>query len=179
MTPRLFAGSVFAFAYNSVVGHVPIHRFRRAYLRLYLGRIGPGTTVQMGCRFLNGRKIYLAERNIINFGCTLDGRVHSIRTGADVSIGPEATILTLSHDPQSTTFDDKGGDVNIGKRVWIGYRAIILPGINLGDGAVVGAGSVVTKSVEAYTIVGGSPARKIAERNHDLTYALDYRPFLT
>src|SRR5258706_5893845 len=101
----------------------------------------------MGCRFLNGRKIFLGERNVINWGCVLDGRKFKIRTGKDVSIGPEATILTLGHDPQSPEFADHGGDVIVGDHVWIAYRAVILPGVTLGEGAVVAASSVVSPDV--------------------------------
>jgi maltose O-acetyltransferase len=132
----------------------------------------------MGCRFLNGRKVSLGRRNVINFGCLLDGRKFQIRSGDDVSIGPEAAILTLGHDPQSPDFADRGGDVIIGDRVWIGYRAIVLPGITIGDGAVVGAGAVVTKDVEPFTVIAGNPARKIGERTRDLRYELNYAPWL-
>lgn len=145
---------------------------------MYLGGFGPGTSVQCGCRFLNGRKVHLGQRNVINFGCLLDGRKFQIRTGNDVSIGPEAAILTLGHDPQSPDFADRGGDVIIGNRAWIAYRAIILPGVSIGEGAVVGAGAVVTKNVEAYAIVAGNPARKIGERSKDLWYELDFKPWL-
>ncbi|MBE9127550.1 acyltransferase [Coleofasciculus sp. LEGE 07092] len=148
------------------------------YLKAYLAGVGKGTSVQMGCRFLNGRKVYFGERNVINFGCLFDGRHYPIRTGSDVSIGPEAAILTLGHDPQSSVFSNKGGDVTIGDRVWIAYRAIILPGVTLGEGAVVGAGSVVTKDVEPYTIVAGVPAKIIGKRNTQLTYSLNYSAFL-
>jgi maltose O-acetyltransferase len=130
----------------------------------------------MGCRFLNGRKVYLGERNVINFGCLLDGRKYKIQTGSDVSIGPEASILSLGHDPQSTDFADRGGDVLIGDHVWIGYRAIILPGVKIGEGAVVGAGAVVTNDVNPFSIVAGNPARKIGERNKELNYRLNYEP---
>jgi len=130
----------------------------------------------MGCHFLNGRKIHLGERNVINFGSLLDGRKFHIRMGNDVSIGPEAAILTLGHDPQAPDFADRGGDVIIGDRVWIGYRAMILPGVMIGEGAVIGAGAVVTKNVEPFAIVAGNPARKIGERNQKLTYRLEYNP---
>jgi maltose O-acetyltransferase len=120
----------------------------------------------------------LGERNVINFGCLFDGRKYVIRTGSDVSIGPEASLLTLGHDPQSPDFHDKGGDIIVGDRVWIGYRAIVLPGVTIGEGAVVGAGSVVTRNVEPYTIVAGNPARQIGERSIDLHYQLDFRPWL-
>lgn len=178
MNLKVFAGSLLTFIYNEVVGQMPFRSIRRMYLRGWLGNFGAGTGVQLGCRFLNGRKVHLGERNIINFGCLFDGRKFHIRTGDDVSIGPEAVILTLGHDPQSPEFADRGGDVIIGNRVWIGYRALILPGVEIGEGAVVGAGAVVTKNVEPFAIVAGNPARKIGERNRELRYELCFDPFL-
>jgi acetyltransferase-like isoleucine patch superfamily enzyme len=175
---KVFVGSLLAFVYNQILGRVPSRFLRSAYLRLWLGRVGLGTGVQASCQFLNGRKIFLGERNVVNFGCLLDGRKFVIRTGNDVSIGPEASILTLGHDPQSPDFADRGGDVIIGDHVWIGYRAILLPGISIGDGAVVGAGAVVTKNVMPYTIVAGNPAKVIGERQRNLTYQLNHHPWL-
>ena len=176
MNLRLILGGLAAFFYNSIVGTIPSRSLRRIYLNLWLGSMGSGTGVQMGCRFLNGRKVHLGERNVINFGCLLDGRKHEIRTGCDVSIGPEASILTLGHDPRSSDFGDRGGVVVIGNHVWIGYRAIVLPGITIGEGAVVGAGAVVTHDVEPFSVVAGNPARKIGVRNHSLNYSLNYVP---
>jgi acetyltransferase-like isoleucine patch superfamily enzyme len=176
MNPRVIAGSVLAYLYNGIVGRLPSHLMREVFLRCYLGGLGAGTAVQMGCCFLNGRKVQLGERNVINFGCLFDGRRYRITTGRDVSIGPEASILTLGHDPQSPDFALRGGDVAIGDRVWIGYRALVLPGVSIGEGAVVAAGAVVTKSVEPYTIVGGNPARLIGQRSRDLVYSLNFRP---
>jgi len=175
---RLTAGAVLAFGYNQIVSRLPFHFLRRPYLQLYLGCLGEKSHVQMSCRFLQGRKVFLGKRNVINFGCLLDGRRFAIRTGDDVSIGPEAAILTLGHDPQSAEFADRGGDVVVGDKVWIGFRAIILPGVTIGEGAVVAAGAVVTRSVEPYSIVGGTPARKIGERNRQLDYRLHFKPFL-
>jgi acetyltransferase-like isoleucine patch superfamily enzyme len=178
MNLRIFVGAVLAYSYNHCVGKIPSRRVRQIYLKSWLGLLGAKTGVQMGCRFLNGRKVFLGERNVINFGCLLDGRKFSIRTGSNVSIGPEASILTLGHDPRSATFEDRGGNVVIGDRVWIGYRAIILPGVTIGEGAVVGAGAVVTKDVEPYAIVAGNPAKKVAERPKELDYVCDYRPWV-
>ncbi len=177
MNIRVIAGSTASYFYR-LVTQIPSRTVRMLCLKAYLAKVGQGTSVQMGCKFLNGRKIYLGERNVINFGCLLDGRSYQIITGSDVSIGPQATILTLGHEPQSPEFADRGGDVIIGDRVWIAYRAIILPGVTIGEGAVVGAGSVVTKDVESYTIVAGNPARFIKKRTHDLHYTLNYKPWL-
>jgi len=178
MTPRVIAGALIAFGYNQLCGRVPLSLLRSIYLRAWLGSWGEGTHVQMGCRFLNGRKVHLGERNVINFGCLFDGRRYRIQTGNDVSIGPEATILTLGHDPYSPKFADRGGDVMIGNYVWIAYRAIVLPGVTIGDGAVVAAGAVVTGDVEPYQIVAGMPARPIGMRPRDLSYALAFDPLL-
>jgi maltose O-acetyltransferase len=175
---RVLSGAIAAYGYNHWVGGIPLQFVRRCYLRLWLGGIGAGTGVQMGCRFLNGRKLFLGSRNVINFGCLLDGRRYTVRIGNDVSIGPEASILTLGHDPQSADMADRGGNVVIEDRVWIGYRAIILPGVKIGEGAVVAAGAVLTCDVEPFTIVAGVPARKVGERNPDLRYRLNYRPML-
>ena len=167
MNARVAAGSIISYFYNSVVGIIPIQSIRRTFLEKYLAGLGEKCDIQMRCRFLNGRKVSLGNRNVINFGCLLDGRKHSISTGDNVSIGPEATILTLGHDPQSPGAD-QGGDVIIGNRVWIGYRAIILPGITIGEGAVVAAGAVVTKDAEPYAIVA---EKENGERDNSLNYS--------
>ncbi len=178
MNIRVIAGAILSYGYNYFISHVPFHSLRWCWLKGWLGGIGEGSSVQMSCRFLNGRKVSLGRRNVINFGCLFDGRRFHIKTGDDVSIGPEVAILTLGHDPQSPEFADRGGDVIIGHRVWIGYRAIIMPGISLGDGAVVAAGAVVTKDVEPFAIVAGVPARKIGDRERNLSYRLHYRGLL-
>lgn len=178
MSFRSSLGSLLAFFYGGMIGKIPFHFIRDPFLNWYLGAYGAGASVQMGCRFLNGRKVYIGAGSVINFGCLLDGRVHEIRIGENVSLGPEASILTLGHDPRSPEFTNQGGDVQIGDRAWICYRAIILPGVTIGEGAVVGAGAVVTRDVESYSIVGGNPARKIGQRPASLSYELNYKPFL-
>lgn len=178
MNGRVFAGAALAYCYNHFVGNVPSHALRLAYLRLWLGGLGDGTSVQMGCRLLNARKVFLGARNVVNFGCLLDGRHYRITTGNDVSIGPEAAILTLGHDPQSREFADRGGDVVIGDKVWIAYRAVILPGVTIGEGAVVATGAIVTHDVAPYQIVAGVPAKPIGMRARDLSFQLSYAPFL-
>ncbi|MFC7338107.1 acyltransferase [Haloferula chungangensis] len=178
MNLRPMAGALIGYLYHRVVGRIPSRWMRECYLKRCLGAFGEGSAVQLDCRFLNARKVHLGKRNVINFGCLLDGRKFEIRTGDDVSIGPDAGILTLGHDPQSPDFEDRGGAVVIGDRAWIGYRAMVLPGVTIGEGAVVGAGAVVTRDVEAYSIVAGNPAKKIGERERNLTYELSFRPWL-
>ena len=178
MTPRLLAAALVGWFYNEHLGRWPSRRLRLAYLRHWFAHCDAEAGVQTGCRFLHGRNISLGPRSVINHGCLLDGRVHPIRIGADVSIGPEAALLTLGHDPRSPTFADRGGPMTIGDHVCIGYRAIVLPGLNIGNGAVVGAGSVVTRDVPSFAIVAGNPAQVIGTRPETLHYQLSYRPFL-
>lgn len=84
-------------------------------------------------------------------------------------MGPEVTILTHTHriDRTDIPMGQQGSmvsEVVIGDDVWIGMRAIILPGVRIGSGAVIGAGAVVTKDVPDYAVVGGVPARVIRYR---------------
>lgn len=103
----------------------------------------------------------------------------TITIGNDVMFGPEVTIRGGNHRfdipgiPMAAVDDsmkeaDNDLGVVIGNDVWVGTRAIILHGVTIGEGAVVGAGSVVTKDVPKYSIVAGNPARVIRERfsNH-------------
>ena len=151
------------FLYNHVVGYIPIHWFRRfLYRRLY--EIGEGSTVMMGLviRQLDG--IRIGRCTNINARCTIDSRGGPVTIGDYVDVAPEVNIWTLEHDPMDPGFRAVGGPVTLERFVWIGNRAIILPGVTLGEGVVVAAGAVVTKSVEAYTIVGGVPAKPIGRR---------------
>ena len=93
----------------------------------------------------------------INHGLTIMAR-DGIEIEDDVMIGPGASLLTANHD----LYDHQVllcGKVTIRKNAWIGAKAMILPGVTVGENAVVAGGSVVTKDVEANTVVGGNPAR--------------------
>lgn len=100
----------------------------------------------------------------------MNGSVHGpLRIGENVMMGPDVTILSQTHNIERTDIPmGKQGmreaEVIIGNDVWIGMRSIIMPGVKIGDGAVIGAGAVVTKDVPDYAIVGGVPARIIKYR---------------
>jgi acetyltransferase-like isoleucine patch superfamily enzyme len=175
---RVLIGACGSWFYNDLISHLPSRHVRDVALRLWLGTFGAGSGVQMHCRFLHGPGVHLGRRCVINHGCLLDGRRYPIHVGSDVSLGPEAAILTLGHDPRSPAFADQGGPVVIGDHVWIGFRAVVLAGITIGDGAVVAAGSVVTRDVEPGCIVAGNPARVIGNRDFDPVYKLSYKPLL-
>lgn len=177
--PRLLRRLLIAggyYLYNNCVGHLPLYFIRHAYLRNILRiQIGRGAAVHMGC-FFTGRRITIGNRAIINRCCYLDGR-GGIFIGTDVSISPECYLVSLTHDSQDPFFAATAKPIRVENRVWIGVRALILPGVIVGEGAVIGAGSIVTRNVEPFTITAGNPARKIGERSKNLLYSLDYRPF--
>jgi maltose O-acetyltransferase len=178
MTTKGIAGTIVAYLYNNLFTHLPFRRLRRRYLSCWFAEMGTECGIQMGTKISNGRKVHLGNRVVLNWGCVLDGRKYDIHIGDDVSVGPETLILTLGHDPQSAQFSDHGGSVTVGRRAWIGQRSILLPNVEIGEGAVIGAGSVVTKNVEPFSIVAGNPAKKIGTRNQELEYQLNYSPWL-
>jgi maltose O-acetyltransferase len=107
--------------------------------------------------------IRIGRRTVINHQCHLDGRGW-LSIGDDVDISSGVWILTDAHDMNDPLFRETLAPVKIGNHVWIGSRATILPGVTVGEGAVVAAGAVVNRDVEPYTVVGGVPARQIGTR---------------
>ena len=155
--------------YRHVVG-VKIDHGAVIYRDCYLAYYGPGRVRATNCSIGRG--------TIINRKCLLDFRGF-IQIGENVSISPEVAIVTAQHKYNSPTFDLEHRGVVIGDNVWIGMRAMILPGVEVGDGAVVAAGAVVTANVAPLAIVGGVPARTIGTRNADAArYIFDAPPVL-
>jgi acetyltransferase-like isoleucine patch superfamily enzyme len=99
-----------------------------------------------------------------------------LKIGNNVNVSHYTLIQTLTHDPQNPDFVCLCKPVVVEDHVWIGARAIILPGVTLGEGCVIGAGAVVTKDVPPYTIAVGNPARVVRERTRDLRYRSRYFP---
>ena len=137
---------------------------RRRILSRLLGACGDGAVVRPPFRCDYGFNIRLGENVFVNFNCIfLD--VVSIEIGDATQIGSMVQILTPDHprDPALRRRGfESGRPVRIGSNVWIGSGAIVLPGVNIGDDAIVGAGSVVTRDVPAGATVAGNPARLIA-----------------
>ncbi len=160
------------------IGWLPSHTLR-LWLYKYLMRIqiGHHTSIHRACRFYRPASVCIGDHSVVNRDVLLDGRM-GLTIGHNVSVSEGVAIFTLEHDPNSVTFDDRGAPVTIQDRVFIGARAIILPGITLGEGCVVAAGAVVTRDVDPYTIVGGVPSHLIGQRPKGINYTLTYRKFL-
>jgi acetyltransferase-like isoleucine patch superfamily enzyme len=156
----------------ALTGALPSHVLRRTIYRHVFGmRIDAGGTVYRGCEVRAPSGIHIGPNAVVGNGCLLDGR-EGLTIAANANLSSGVWIWTRQHDPQSTDFAQVGAPVAIQSRVWVGARATVLPGITLGEGCVVAAGSVVSRDVAAYHIVAGVPARPIGERSRELTYVL-------
>jgi maltose O-acetyltransferase len=134
---------------------------RPALLRERLGSVGQGAEIRPPFFCDYGFNIRLGAGVFLNFNCVILDVVE-VTIGEGTQIGPAVQIYAADHprDPEQRRSGlELGRAVHIGRNVWIGGGAIILPGITVGDDAVIGAGSVVTKDVPAGVTVLGNPAR--------------------
>lgn len=130
---------------------------------------------EIGCP----ENISIHSNNIIGGNSVLDGRA-GITIGSQVNLSSQVSRWTMQHDPQDENFGIKAGSVVVEDYAWLSYRSVVLPGVTIGKGAVVAACAVVTKDVAPYTIVAGIPAKKIGDRNPNLSYELGQKfiPFI-
>lgn len=136
---------------------------RMALLRGLFGAMGEGCAVLPPFLCDYGCNIHAGARLFMNFGCiVLD--CAPVIIGDDVQIATAVQIITATHPLDSTerlSGWEMARPVRIGHRAWIGSGAILLPGVSVGDDAVVGAGAVVTRDVPPGAVVAGNPARVI------------------
>jgi maltose O-acetyltransferase len=135
---------------------------RRQILRQLFGR--GGDTVWMQPPFFcdYGTNIELGERVFFNFNCVvLD--VCPVRIGSFTIFGPAVQVYTPMHPMNARLRRERefGKPISIGEDVWVGGGALILPGVQIGNGAVIGAGSVVTRDVPDGVFAAGNPCRVI------------------
>ena len=132
------------------------------YMSRILGKpLEENTTVLPPLYIDYGKPVTIGKGCFIQQCCTFFGR-GGITIGDDVFIGPKVNLITINHDPdpenRSATY---GRPIVIEDKAWIGINSTILPGVRIGYGAIVGAGSVVTKDVPPMTVVAGNPAKFI------------------
>ncbi len=114
-----------------------------------------------------GKNIHLGKNVFINADCKFQDQ-GGITIGDNALIGHNVVLATLNHEEDPNKRGNLiAAPINIGKNVWIGSNATILPGITVGDGAIIAAGAVVTKNVEAESIVAGVPAKFIRKVKKD------------
>lgn len=150
---------------NLISSLVPFHSLRKLAFRLAGIKIGKNSYIHMGTRFYLPIRITIGNGTIIGDRCFLDGRA-KLTIGNHVDIASQVLIYNSEHDVNSVGFDPVEEEVEIGDYVFIGPRAVILPGVKIGRGAVIAAGAVVTANVKDFEIIGGVPAKVIGERKN-------------
>ncbi len=152
--------------------HVPFYSIRKFVFHLSGIKIGRGSVIHMGCKFFEPKGVIIGNDTIIGDRVFLDGR-KLLKIGDHVDIATEVMIYNSEHDINDKYFRARSDLVEIEDFCFIGPRAIILPGVKVGRGAVVAAGAIVTKNVPNFAIVGGIPAKILGERvNKVLNYTL-------
>ena len=154
------------------VGCIPFHTIRLFFYKISGVTIGKSSRIHMHCNFFDPRNIKIGEDTIIGNNAFLDGRA-KLEIGNHVDIASQVMIYNSEHDVHAPDMRSIEEPVEIGDYVFVGPRAIILPGVKIGTGAVVAAGAVVTKNVPERAIVGGVPAKEIGQRQlTDFRYRL-------
>ncbi len=174
---KIFIAGFANYLWNDIVTHIPVRILRKAFLRTFNSKISGSSVILMHARILNFWDVEIGERVVINQYALIDCRRYKVIIHHDADIGPYSRVWTLGHDPDSPEHNTVGGSVTIGHHVWIASGVSVLPSVVLGEGSVIAAGSVVTKSVPPKEIWGGSPARFIRLRENSLEYKLNYHPY--
>lgn len=160
--------------YNTLGKHMPLSdgkfNFGSKKVRAFCGKLilkecGKNVNIEKGARF--GSELSLGD----NSGIGINAQIAPYVTiGNDVMMGPDCMMYTTNHGMERTDIpmwkqkSSAPSPIVIEDDVWIGSRVIILSGVRVGKGSVIGAGSVVTKDVAPYSIVGGNPAKLIRMR---------------
>lgn len=174
-SPSLYnkIGGIFYKYFIHKTKNIPSHRIRNyIYKNILSVTMQPNTVIYFNTEIRASWNLKIGNGSIIGDSCILDAR-NGISIGNNVNISSEVRIWTEQHDYQDPMFNCNSTpdfQVTIKDYAWIGSNVIILPKVTIGKGAVIAAGSVVTKSVPDYTLVAGIPAKKIGERNHNLQY---------
>ena len=140
-------------------------KLRELCVKLIVAHSGSNIDVSKSARF--GAEIEIGNNSGIGKNANLNGK---IKIGDDVMMGPDVIMYTINHEssrsdiPMNRQGVTEEKPIIIGNDVWIGARAIILSGVEIGDHSIIGAGAVVTKSFPPYSIIGGNPAKLIRSR---------------
>ena len=167
----IFLYSTFSWIFNViwVICELLPPIFRGAIFKILFKKFGDGCLVDYGCYFRYAHKISIANNVAINHGCELYASMQSVHgtiTLMDYAVlGPKVIIFTASHDYTAINLPDISAQVIVCRYAWVGGNTTILPGVTIGEGAVIGAGSVVTKDVPPWSVAVGNPAKVIKSRS--------------
>lgn len=148
-------------------GYKIIYSVRLFFVKRIIKECGKDVVVKNHCYFGNGERLKVGARSQLGQNARLGGE---ITIGNDVLMGPDIVMMATSHAfdridmPINQQGETEEQPIFIGNDVWVGTRVIILPGVEIGSHSIIAAGSVVTKSFEPYSIIGGVPAKLLKKR---------------
>lgn len=155
-------------------GNIPSHHIRNFFYKyVFLVRMKRNVVIYYGAEIRAPYLLTIGEGTVIGDKAIIDSRRGGVILGRNVNIGTEVHFWTGQHDyndPWFRSMPNKRGPIVIEDRVWIGPRVTILHSVRIGEGAVIAAGTIVTKDIPPYAVVGGISAKIITERNKDLKY---------
>lgn len=158
------------------ISKFPSNCLRKMYYRTLGADIGKRVTFHFLTEIRSPWFLKIGDGSIIGDNAILDAR-SNLTIGKNVNLSSNVSIYTLQHNHRSPLFDcDFNGrkqSVEIGDRAWLGSNVIVLPGVSIGEGAVICSGAVVTKDVHAYDVMAGIPAKKVGVRPCNLIYEFD------
>ena len=153
---------------------IPIQPVRRIVCKVIMKSFSMTTSIRRNVDLRSPYRISIGRYCNINKKCVLDGR-GPLTIGNYVDIAQEVNIWTSQHDYNDDYHKLDNAGVTIDDYAWVAARATIIPGVNIGRGAVVGTCSLVTKDVAPMDVVGGVPAKHISTRTSQLKYRLFHR----
>jgi acetyltransferase-like isoleucine patch superfamily enzyme len=157
--------------FNTMLNLLPFHIWKIVICNIVGIKVSRTANICNGVRFLSFGKCQIGDRTIINRDCLLDNRF-TLSIGDDVSIATGTRIFTQGHDINSNSFELTSGAVHIENNVCIFAGVMIMPGVTLSQGCVVLPGSLVSRSVDELSVVGGVPAKKLKQRKIKSMYKL-------
>ena len=163
---------------NILICKIPSHNVRLAWLRLGGAKIGKGSSVWRNTEVLGVDSLRIGNDSTVGWHCQLDAR-GGLVIGDHVTIASHVLIIAGGHDLQAPEFWAVGGPVYIRDYAWICSRALLSFGADIGEGAVVGGASVVSKPVPPYAIVSGPNAEIKGERARGLNYKVGGKGLFT
>ena len=144
-----------------------VNIIKRIWLQKIFRYVGKSINIRPNIKFVNGKNISIDDNSGIGEGSFIQD-IGEVKIGKDVLIGPKVMIFTANHKTNiEEPIINQGIDIKpvcIEDDVWIGASSIILPGVVIKKGAVIAAGSIVTKNVPEYAIIGGNPGKVIRYR---------------
>lgn len=164
--------------YNIFINKIPSHNIRLVWLRLGGTKIGKGSSLWRNTEVLGIENLVIGDDTCIAWHCQIDARAGLI-IGNHVTIASYVKIIAGGHDVNSPGFESVSAPIYIDDYVWLATGAFLAHGARIGRGAVVTANTLVNKEIAPYKIVGGTGAKPMGDRPHNLNYKVGGKGLFT